>query len=119
MFSGDELDIFFIYLQLETDIVPPDIPPSEPISADNIKAQLHQLEDMIAIQLELMSIFESLKWISALPTFSGQGKWPSGMLGIWGEWLFIFRELGSTGDYFQGFGDQAHSFGDLGRPAKK
>ena len=37
---------------------------------------------------------------------------PPGILGIWGEWLFIFRELGSTGHYFQGFGEQAHSFGD-------
>ena len=27
--------------------------------------------------------------------------------------------LESTGNYFQGFGEQAHSFGDLGRPAKK
>ena len=33
--------------------------------------------------------------------------------------LFIFRELGSTGNYFQGFGEQVHSLGDLGRPAKK
>ena len=24
----------------------------------------------------------------------------------------------STGNYFQGFGEQAHSFGDLGSPAK-
>ena len=31
---------------------------------------------------------------------------------------FIFRELGSTGNNFQGFGEQAHSFGDLGSPAK-
>ena len=43
----------------------------------------------------------------------------TGVLGIWGEWLFIFRELGSTGNYFQRFGEQAHSFGDLGSPAKK
>ena len=43
---------------------------------------------------------------------------PPGFWGIWGEWLFIFRELGSTGNYFQGFGEQAHSFGDLGSPAK-
>ena len=41
-----------------------------------------------------------------------------GVRGIWGEWLFIFRELGSNGNYFQGFGEQAHSFGDLGSPAK-
>ena len=26
--------------------------------------------------------------------------------------------LGSTGYYFQGFGEQAHNFGDLGSPAK-
>ena len=44
---------------------------------------------------------------------------PPGVLWIWGEWLFIFRELGSTGNYFQGFGEQAHNFGDLGSPAEK
>ena len=44
---------------------------------------------------------------------------PPWVLRIWREWLFIFRELGSTGNYFQGFGEQAHSFGDLGSPAKK
>ena len=43
---------------------------------------------------------------------------PPGVWGIWGKWLFIFRELGSTGNYFQGFVEQAHSFGDLGSPAK-
>ena len=26
---------------------------------------------------------------------------PPGFLWIWGIWLFIFRELGSTGNYFQ------------------
>ena len=46
-------------------------------------------------------------------------KGPPGILGIWVEWLFIFRELGSTGNYFQGFREKAHSFGDLGSPAKK
>ena len=44
---------------------------------------------------------------------------PPGVLGIWGEWLFIFRDLRSTGNYFSGAGEQAHSFGDLGSPAKK
>ena len=44
---------------------------------------------------------------------------PPGDLGILGEWPFIFRELGSTGYYFQGFGEQAHSFGDLGSSGKK
>ena len=44
---------------------------------------------------------------------------PPGVMGISGEWLFIFRELGSTGNYFQGIGEQVHSFGDLGSPAKK
>ena len=29
-----------------------------------------------------------------------------------------FRNLGSTSNYFQGFGEQADSFGDLGSPAK-
>ena len=41
------------------------------------------------------------------------------VLGIWGEGLFVFRELGSTGNYLQGSREQAHSFGDLGSPAKK
>ena len=41
-----------------------------------------------------------------------------GVLGIWGEGLFIFRELGSTANYFRGAGEQAHTFGDLGSTAK-
>ena len=44
---------------------------------------------------------------------------PPGVLGLWGEWLFIFRDLGSTGNYFRGAGEQAQSFGNLGSPAKK
>ena len=44
---------------------------------------------------------------------------PPGVLGIWGERLFIFRELGSIGNYFRGSREQAHIFGDLGSPAKK
>ena len=44
---------------------------------------------------------------------------PPGVLGIWGEWLFIFMELGSTGNYFRGSREQALIFGDLGSPAKK
>ena len=47
-----------------------------------------------------------------------QYRGPKGVLGIWGEWLFIFRDLGSTGYYFRGSGEQAHSFGYLGSPAK-
>ena len=39
--------------------------------------------------------------------------WGSG-----GKWLFIFRELGSTGTYLQGFGEHALSFGDLGSTKK-
>ena len=47
-------------------------------------------------------------------------KWgPPGVLGIWEEWLFIFRELGSIGNYFRGAREQAHNFGDLGSLAKK
>ena len=54
-------------------------------------------------------------WVESVP----RGRLgPPGVLGIWGEWLFIFRELRSTGNYFQGFGEQANSFGDLGSPAK-
>ena len=44
---------------------------------------------------------------------------PPGVMGIWGELLFIFRDLRSTGSYFRWAGEQAHSFGDLGSPAKK
>ena len=44
---------------------------------------------------------------------------PPGVLGILGEWLFIFRELGSTGNYFRGAREQAHNFGDIGSLAKK
>ena len=44
---------------------------------------------------------------------------PQGLMGIWGEGLFIFRELGSTSNYFQGFGEQAHILWYLGCPAKK
>ena len=32
---------------------------------------------------------------------------------------FYFQGVGSTGNYFQAFGEQVHSFGDLGIPAKK
>ena len=44
---------------------------------------------------------------------------PAGVFGIWGEGLFIFRELGSTANYFRGAGEQAHTFGDIGSSAKK
>ena len=44
---------------------------------------------------------------------------PPGVFGIWGEGLFIFRELGSTANYFRGAGEQAYTFGDLGSTAKK
>ena len=33
--------------------------------------------------------------------------------------IYVCRELGSTGNYFQGFGEEVHSFGDLGSPYKK
>ena len=36
-----------------------------------------------------------------------------------GRMAIIFRDLGSTGYYFRGAGEQAHSFGDLWSPAKK
>ena len=44
---------------------------------------------------------------------------PPGVLRIWVEWPFIFRELGSTGNYFRGAREQAHNFGDIGSLAKK
>ena len=36
-----------------------------------------------------------------------------------GRMTIYFRELGSTGNYFRGYREQAHNFGDLGSPAKK
>ena len=33
------------------------------------------------------------------------------VLGSWAEGLDILRELGSTGNYFMGAGEQAHTFG--------
>ena len=44
---------------------------------------------------------------------------PPGIWGIWGEWLFISRELGSTGNYFREAKEQARSFGNLKSPTKK
>ena len=38
---------------------------------------------------------------------------------MWGEWLFIFTELGSTGNYFLGFGEQAHSLRGFMEPCKR
>ena len=34
-----------------------------------------------------------------------------GAQGFWESGENIFRELGNTGNYFQGFWEQAHSFG--------
>ena len=42
-----------------------------------------------------------------------------GVLRIWGDGLFIFRELGISANYLRGTGEQAHTFGDLGSTAKK
>ena len=50
---------------------------------------------------------------------SKSNNWGSQRFWIWGDGLFIFRELGIIVNYFQGFGEQTHSFGDLGSPAKK
>ena len=44
---------------------------------------------------------------------------PPGVSGILGEWLFIFRELGSTGNYFKVAREHAYKFGDIGSLAKK
>ena len=44
---------------------------------------------------------------------------PPGVLGILGEWPFIFRDLGSTGNYLRGAREQAHNFGDLGSLAER
>ena len=64
--------------------------------------------------LKLHFIFEK----GGCPAFHLQLMGPRG-LGIWGGWLFIFRELGSTGNYFRGAREQANNFGDIGSLAKK
>ena len=33
--------------------------------------------------------------------------------------IFIFTELGSTGNYFRGASEQLHSIGDLGSPSQR
>ena len=38
--------------------------------------------------------------------FDGPLMGPPGVLGIWGEWLFIFRELVSTGKFFRDLGSK-------------
>ena len=40
-------------------------------------------------------------------------------LGDLGRMAIYFHGAGGTGNYFQGFGEQAHNLGDLGSPAKK
>ena len=42
-----------------------------------------------------------------------------GVLGIWGECPFIFRELGSTGNYLREAREHAHNFGHIRSLAKK
>ena len=48
-----------------------------------------------------------------------QNRWSPGVLGIWGEGLFIYRELGALLIILRGAGEQAHTLGDLGSTAKK
>ena len=43
---------------------------------------------------------------------------PPWILGSWGEWLFIFRELGGTDYYFRGAGEKSHTFGNFESIAK-
>ena len=49
--------------------------------------------------------------------FSQAYYWTTMVLGDLGRMAFYFQGAGSTGNYFQGFCEQAHSFGDLGSPA--
>ena len=64
-----------------------------------------RLKNLATLHFQLSDVFQFLG--------------PPGVLGILGEWLFIFRDLGSTGNYFRGAGEKAHSFGDLGSSTKK
>ena len=58
-----------------------------------------------------------LRFIHFVKSVSDMG--PPGVLRIWREGLFIFRELGSTGNYFHAFGEQVHSFLGFRDPCKK
>ena len=62
---------------------------------------------------------KGVTFCSCYPKPGDRYKGIIGALGIWGEWLFIFRELESTGNYFRGAREQAHNFGDLGSIVKK
>ena len=57
--------------------------------------------------------------VTPLCTWCGPQLAPPGVLGIWGEWLFIFRELGSTGNYFRGAREHAHIFWGYREPCQK
>ena len=64
-------------------------------------------------------VFFLFMFSNSMQTNSLGSMGPPGVLGIWGEGLFIFRELGSTANYFRGAGELAYTFGDLGSTAKK
>ena len=97
----------------------------------NIWCQLETILSGEEIGLTLIKIYctgfkmikETFEILYASCAYSVDKIWnfgaPPGVLGIWGERLFIFRELGSTANYFRGAGEQAHTFGDLGSTAKK
>ena len=87
------------------------------MAIDKILISLDQLGSFACIFKEIHDSFAIHTWSLILWKLTYMG--PPGVLGIWGEWLFIFRELGSTGNYFRGAREQAHSFRDLGSPYKK
>ena len=82
---------------------------------------------MILIDIYCQFVKNLMTLICAAHIFSTLSTWTSHScidgaprgFGIWGEWLFICRELGSTGYYFRGGREQAHNFGDIGSLAKK
>ena len=59
----------------------------------------------------------SLRWDAVFCGVTSGG--PQGFKGSGEKGFFIFRELGSTANYFRGAGEQAHTFGDLVSTAKK
>ena len=58
-----------------------------------------------------------------IPPYPIQSDYYRVPTGVWGpgenSYLFIFRTLWSTGNYFKGAREQARSFGDIGSSAKK
>ena len=62
----------------------------------------------------LIAIYGSEVWSAYKPCFQNKYRGPQGFGGSGENGFFLVMEMGSTGDYFGGSGEQAYSFGVLG-----